>query len=94
MIELSKDFKIDVTVEDSGLARDSIRVSFYPAQCSVMYLTAEQARAFASDLITKVNRVEVRTTLKKQALAKQASGEKLTPEIKEATHLSLNRFSA
>ena len=76
MIELSKDFKIDVTVEDSGLARDSIRVSFFPAQCSVMYLTAEQARAFASDLITKVNRVEVRTNLQKQALVKQAGSEK------------------
>lgn len=76
MIELSKDFKIDVTVEDSGLARDSIRVSFFPAQCSVMYLTAEQARAFATDLISKVNRVEVRTSLQKQALAKQANSEK------------------
>ncbi len=78
MIELSKDFKIDVTVEDSGLARDSIRVSFFPAQCSVMYLTAEQARAFATDLISKVNRVEVRTSLQKQALVKQANNEKST----------------
>lgn len=76
MIELSKDFKIDVTVEDSGLARDSIRVSFFPAQCSVMYLTVEQARAFASELITKVNRVEVRTSLQKQAAMKQGSTEK------------------
>jgi len=74
MAQLNQDTQFDVTLYscDEG---DCVKIELTGAQETVMLLTPQQARAFASELIQTVYRAEVKNSLQRKqesAVAKKS----------------------
>ena len=74
MAQLNQDTQFDVTLY-SCEEGDCVKIELTGAQETVMLLTPQQARAFASELIQTVYRAEVKNSLQRKqdsALAKKS----------------------
>lgn len=74
MAQLNQDTQFDVTLYncDEG---DCVKIELTGAQATVMLLTPQEARAFASELIQTVYRAEVKNSLQRKqnsAIAKKS----------------------
>jgi hypothetical protein len=64
MADTNNGISIDVAVDEAGNG-DRVRVAFGNGTEQVLYLTPQQARAFASELIQTVYKAEVKTSLQR-----------------------------
>ncbi len=64
MADTNNGYRIDVAVDEAG-NDDRVRVAFGDGAEQVLYLTPQQARAFASELIQTVYKAEVKTSLQR-----------------------------
>ena len=63
MVNVTKDVKFNITPKTCGDAEECIEVMISGEQNLALYLTPQQARAMASDLIQTVYRAEVKNSL-------------------------------
>lgn len=83
MALLSKDVEFTITPKSCGDEGDCIQVQISGEQSATLFLTPQQARAIASDLIQTVYRAEVKNSLQGKPLRAAVSktdavGEKYT----------------
>jgi len=63
MANVTQDVKFSITPQTCGEAEECIEVKISGEQNVALYLTPQQARAMASDLIQTVYRAEVKSSL-------------------------------
>lgn len=63
MIELGPDFKIDISLNNAEPGSHNVMLTLPAGHCPVVYLSTQQARALANEIIKAVNKAEVRTNL-------------------------------
>lgn len=65
MIEVQSEWKVEITRNDSGQGKGNIMIAFSGDKGDVIYMTPQQARAFASELIQTVYQADVKRSLQK-----------------------------
>lgn len=76
MADTNNGFSIEVAVDEAGNG-ECVRVAFGGAEEQVLYLTPQQARAFASELIQTVYKAEVKTSLQRKKRQASPSSERV-----------------
>jgi len=77
MAEAEHGFDIEVAADEAGGNGECVRVAFPAAADRVLYLTPQQARAFASELIQTVYKAEVKTSLQRKTRQANPSSERV-----------------
>ena len=78
MTQLNQDTQFDVTLYNCEEG-DCVKIELSGAQETVLLLTPQQARAFASELIQTVYRAEVKNSLQKKQISAQAKKSERAP---------------
>lgn len=73
MAKVTQDVKFKISPQSCGNAEECIEVQISGEQNVVLYLTPQQARAMASDLIQTVYRTEVKNSLQNTQRKSSAS---------------------